>query len=185
MLERINYPFPFVSQEYPGGPARSPYVSTNRRIFNPAMNAPSLYNTSPSEQLGMTFSPQMQQGEGVINYGFYSETQETPVQPGTNVHYYPNIPTQTLHLPNTAIPRSQSDSMLSGYVGDHVSPNVTGRQLQHEVLQAPSWVNSLGSNEMNQDIPFHIPRANMASDQQSYSTTSEVTLDQNNPMIYK
>ena len=149
------------------------------------MNAPSSYDTPPSDQLDMTWAPQIQQGNGIANYGFYPEKQGIPNQPATNVYHYTNIPTQTLHVPNTTISRSRSDSALSCHVGDNVSPNVAALQLQHEVLQAPSWVNSPALSEMNQDLSFHIPRANLASDQQSYSTTSDVTLDQNNQMIYR
>lgn len=149
------------------------------------MNAPSLYDTLPPEQLDMTLAPQTQQGNGIANYGFYPEQQGIPNQPATNLHHYSNIPTQTLHVPNAIMARSRSDSALSPHVQDHVSPNVTGLRPQHEVLQAPSWVNSLGLSEMNQDLSFHIPRANLASDQQSYSTTSDVTLDQNTLMIYR
>ncbi len=189
-----NYP-EFISQEYSGSPARSPYI--NRRILNPTINTRSS-NDTPLSGEDMRYAPQIQQREnGFRNYGFQAEIQETANQPVTNVQYYANTPRQTLHVPSTTLPRSLSDTAIHSSVQQnqhlhtyqpevsHMTNHVLlGFQPEHESSPAQvSWVNSPGFSEINHDLSFIIPRANVPSDQQSYST-ADVTYGQTNQMFY-
>ena len=90
---------PLMSQMYPGSPAGIPY--SNRRILNPFLGQ------------NMGYTPQVyERDDGFHNYRFQPENQEIANQLRTNVQYYAIVPRQTLHVPNTTIPRSMSDTAL-------------------------------------------------------------------------
>ena len=157
---------------YSASPAASPYINASRQILNPPVGQ------------NMGYAPQIYQREnGFQNYGFQPENQEIVNPPGTNIQYYANVPSQTLHVPNTTMPRSVSDTAIHKsyqlhqdphtyqlevpYVTSHVLPHALRIQAEENLAQATS-VNSSGFNDIYQDLSFPIPRANVVDDKQSY-----------------
>ena len=176
---------PLMSQMYSGSQAGIPY--SNRGVLHPVLGQ------------NMGYTPQVYEREnGLHNYRSTPENQEIANQPGTNVQYYTIVHHQTLHVPNTSIPKSMSDTALYSftqinqdshthqlevpYMTSHVLPHASGLQTAENPTHQTS-ANYSGFNEIYQNLSFPIPRASFPSDQQSYSSTSDATHAQTNPTI--
>lgn len=203
-LQRVHDKISLISQGYPASPATSPYLGSSRRIFNTTVTTPSSPYDSPRLGQDTRFAPHnAHMDSGLTNYGFQPEGNQNVLypypmnKPATNIPYYPNTSTHILHVPDTTLKRSVSDSTIPSLQSTQHGPqmyqyqpevsHVVGFQPLNEGTQKQSntqasWMNSTNFAEIGHDLSFPIPRASTLSGQRTYSTTSEVSLGHMNPM---